>query len=649
MAWLGPVLLLGGLAANRLWEQWPSGRMGELLLIALAVLGTATLLKRLVRWSTASLAILLWALLLVVFSGALPVLATILFSIASVALGGLVYRQGPLALQGLLGALLFAGCVGWLLPLPMHRGWLYLLACAALIAWRRQPLADALRSARRQWTDAVAASPRTATFSILVLGLASTGCWLPTLQYDDLAYHLRLPWQLQEQGFYSLDPRFQVWALAPWASDVLHAIPQVMLGAEARGPVNAVWLLVTAAGGWRLAAHMDAAPSASWLAITLFGSLPLTAALAGGMQTELPSAAALVWMLALIAGPRDGSFRWWAVLAILAGGLAAMKLTSAAMAGILLAWALIRHPWPSPSRILAIIAIGLALAGSSYVYAAAITGNPVLPLFNGWFESDYFAATNVIDLRWRTGFNAGMLWNITFDTDQYLETFDGGGGFLLVALAGTWLLSFFRPQTRPAALLATSVLLLPLVPIQYLRYAYPGLVLLAIVLVTAGFQSGVRRFSWLVIGLCVLNLAYQSNSHWTLRTGMLKQTIKVQGRDAPLFEQYAPERLLASTIRESASAGGNVLVLDPAHPYFADLGSRGRTTAWYSPRLAAAAAHADADASGREWVELMRSERIGEVIVRPQNITPAQAQALRAVGAVRKAAIGEAEWWSLPE
>lgn len=95
--------------------------------------------------------------------------------------------------------------------------------------------------------------------------------------------------------------------------------------------------------------------------------------------------------------------------------------------------------------------------------------------------------------------------------------------------------------------------------------------------------------------------------------------------------------------------GGNVLVLDPAHPYFADLGSRGRTTAWYSPRLAAAAAHADADASGREWVELMRSERIGEVIVRPQNITPAQAQALRAVGAVRKAAIGEAEWWSLPE
>lgn len=87
-----------------------------------------------------------------------------------------------------------------------------------------------------------------------------------------------------------------------------------------------------------------------------------------------------------------------------------------------------------------------------------------------------------------------MLWNITFDTDQYLETFDGGGGFLLVALAGTWLLSFFRPQTRPAALLATSVLLLPLVPIQYLRYAYPGLVLLAIVLVTAGFQSGVRRF-----------------------------------------------------------------------------------------------------------------------------------------------------------
>lgn len=36
---------------------------------------------------------------------------------------------------------------------------------------------------------------------------------------------------------YRPDPRVQVWALAPWATDVLQAVPQVMSGQEARGPV----------------------------------------------------------------------------------------------------------------------------------------------------------------------------------------------------------------------------------------------------------------------------------------------------------------------------------------------------------------------------------------------------------------------------
>ncbi|QDH69019.1 hypothetical protein [Marilutibacter alkalisoli] len=36
LLWLGPVLLAVGFVSHRLWTQWPFGRMGELLLIALA-------------------------------------------------------------------------------------------------------------------------------------------------------------------------------------------------------------------------------------------------------------------------------------------------------------------------------------------------------------------------------------------------------------------------------------------------------------------------------------------------------------------------------------------------------------------------------------------------------------------------------------
>ena len=85
-----------------------------------------------------------------------------------------------------------------------------------------------------------------------LLGLASTGCWLPTLQVDDLGYHLRLPWELMEQGRYAMDPETHMWALAPWLGDVLQSFPQVIAGEEARGPVNALWILLTASasGSW---------------------------------------------------------------------------------------------------------------------------------------------------------------------------------------------------------------------------------------------------------------------------------------------------------------------------------------------------------------------------------------------------------------
>lgn len=73
-------------------------------------------------------------------------------------------------------------------------------------------------------------------FAATLLGLASAAAWLPTLQYDDQSHHPRLPWQLQEQGCYLPRPQFQVRAPAPWSSDILHALPQLMSGQEARGP-----------------------------------------------------------------------------------------------------------------------------------------------------------------------------------------------------------------------------------------------------------------------------------------------------------------------------------------------------------------------------------------------------------------------------
>lgn len=648
LLWSGAAALLVGLVIHRSWEQWHSGRAGELLLIAGVLLGFAALVAKWLRWSLASSMALLWIVALLWFAGLLPTLATALFAIAAVAVGGIVLPREHVALQGLLGGALFSAVLGWLLPLPLHHGWIYSGVCVTAIAYRYKALGQAFRAAHDRWAEAVAMAPRAAAFAVTALGLASTACWLPTLQFDDLAYHLRLPWELQEQGFYSLDPRFQIWALAPWASDVLHAIPQLMSGTEARGAVNAFWLVIAGAGIWRLASKLGSPAPACWFSVALVASIPLTAPLAGGMQTELPTSAVLAWTAAMVMGPKTRELRWWLALAMLIGLSIAMKVTAAAMAGVLLLWTLVRHPWPSAPRILIVMAVAAFIAAPSYVYALTVSGNPVLPLFNGWFQSDYFPLTNTIDQRWHAGFNFRLLWDMTFDTDRYLEAYDGGGGFLLIALSGAWLLSLFYRHTRALSLAAAAIFLLPLLHMQYLRYAYPGLVLLSPALVAAAFHRPTRYSTWLIVGLCVLNFLFQANSHWMLRTGALKASVKSLGKDSPLFEHYAPERLLAAAIREKSPASMNVLLLEFPRPYFAELATRGRSPTGYAPGLQADADVADRDIAGAAWIALLRKYEVDEVILYPQRLSPAQAEALRSLGPTRRMSVGDAEWWSLP-
>lgn len=648
LVWIGPALLVLGLFTHRLWTQWPSGRFLELVVIALVALGLAQLLRMATRWSLPSALAAVWLLALALFAGPLPVLATLLFCLTMACLGCLAFPVQPLLLQVLLGALMLAGVVGWLLLLPLHHGWSYGVLCVALLAWRRRELGQQLRTTSTQWNEAVQAAPGMALAAVMIVGLAMTPAWLPTLQYDDLTYHLRLPWQLQQQGFYDPAPECQVWAFAPWTSDILHAIPQLMAHQEARGPVNALWCVLLCGGVWQLCRNLGATPQARWCAIALVASLPLTAALAASMQTEPLTATAVVWLAALVAEPRRESPRFWLALAVLCGGLAALKLVALVLATVLLGWALLRHRRPSWQVGVAALGACIGLAGSSYAYGWLLAGNPLLPLFNRAFKSPYFAAQDFNDPRWHTGFSLDLPWQLTFETSRYMECYNGAAGFVLVGLCGLWLLALLQRQTRGFALVATALLTLPLLPLQYLRYTYPGLVLLCVALVMAALPAG-RRVAplGLLLALCVLNLAFQANANWMLRNGAIKQTIKAMGRDQPLMARFAPARALAMEIRASGEDAGTVLSLSTQAPFFAEFGTRGRSISWYAPHLQHAAQVADLDASGHAWQSLLRAQRVQHVIL-DDSATPAQLRGLERLGATRRDAIGTTAWWSIP-
>lgn len=649
VAWAGVALGVVGLVTHQLWAALPTARFGETLLLAGLAWLAAWPLRRWRQWRWADALGSVWLLALLWLTGVVPALAVAAVAMAAVALGGCVIGRGKPLLALLSGLALMAGVLGWLLPLPVHRWWILAPLLALLIVLRRGQLGGDARLAWQSWRGAVLEAPVAAAFAVMALGLGSAGAWLPTMQHDDLGYHLALPWQLMLQGRYALDPSHQVWAMAPWAGDVLHALPQLLARAEARSALNGLWFAATAAGLWRIGTLLALAPALRWASLALFASLPLVAALLGSMQTETAATAVMVTLAALILDPRARERKHLFAAALLVGLLFALKPMHGVAALPLLAWATWRLrgnvDWRALPPASAMIAL---VAGSSYAYAWQIAGNPVLPLFNSVFRSRFFPARDFADERWNGGFDVSLFWDITFDTSRYLEAWDGGVGFVLIVFAGAWLLALGSSRTRGLALCATLAMVVPLAVMQYARYAHPGMVLMLPALLAA-LQAGLqpRQAANLIVALCVLNFAFQGNAHWMLHTGGIKRSLGHLGNDHAMFARYVPERALAQALRERAGNDRVVLLMDPAFPYYAEFMQHGRGTAWYDPGLEAARLAAEQDASGQAWAALLRDAGIDEVLLRPESLTPAQAAGLALVFARHELTIGEAQWWRL--
>lgn len=653
LLWAGPLALLIGIAVYHGWHWVRWNHIAELLLLAAVVALASWPLRRYSRVSAASGFALVWLLALLAFAGVLPVMAAALLALAAMAVGdallpAVLPARGATAT--VLGLGLIAALTGWLLPLPIHRNVVYAPLLLLLVVVRRRKLRTGLAPVAEQWREAVAGAPAMAGFAVMVVGMMSTACWLPTLQFDDLAYHLGLPTQLQEYGVYRFAPAEQVWALAPWAGDVLQGIVQVVAHGEARGALNALWLLVTLRLLWALCMALELPVSLAWAALALFASLPLVPALAAGMQTEGPATAALLALCLLVrnsAMPTDGARLRSA--AALSGLLLGLKVTNALAVALLgIGWLMTargRWPWRAlPSALL----LGFAVGGSSYVYAAAVTGNPVFPLFNAWFHSPYLAAIDLSDGRWLAGFDWELPWRLTFDSGRYHEGHPGAVGFILVAFAGASVVALLHRRTRWIALVGLILFWAPLTQIQYLRYTFPAMPLL----VAVGMASFARwqRDAWalrLAIGLACLQLLVASNAFWMLRTGVLKQRLQQADGIAQVYARYAPERLLARHLRDDSAAQIPVLMVDPMRPFCAEFAGRALCTAWYAPALDTAFQAAQRQGSEAAWNDLLQRYAIRAVALDPATAPEHLLSALQRRGARREWRAGTLALWRL--
>ena len=594
------------------------------MIVAVASIATAIALSA--RWlgrigvRSATLAAIGAILAFIAYCGPATAFAAMLLGLCAMAIlpGRWIEIGQQNEVAGLVAGLAILSCVvGWLLPFPIHDSRLYLACAALLCAWRHTILQQRMGRLWEGWTGQEQGAQAWMVFVVAAGSIAGLGLWLPSMNYDDNAAHLILPYQLLKDGYYHLDVSTQAWAVAPWANNVLHGIAALFAGSEVRAAMNAIWLLIGLNGAWRLASVLGAGPKGALAAAMVYASLPLTAYYTTTMQVDSASTAVLLQLAALLVANGRGlppAMLVGALMGLLAG-LKATNVVYAIPAIIWLGWLGLRQR--RAAWLMQVASIASLFGGASYFYAMYVTGNPLFPLFNEVFKSPYFPPINLLDARWMTGATWRSIWDLTFDTDRYGEHYPGAFGIALLALLPSLFVEVVRSRaSRAVALWFVVSGVLMFVQIQYMRYLFPATAVLVIVGVV-----GLARllppmpFAVLLAVLVTANFLLLPTTGWQLRDDPWHQLL-LQGPPAraQIEAQKVPERtVLRRVLDESPHAC--IIIANPEAPFGAIAGGRAVVVKDpYDSRMATAFTWANADPSGERWQQVLASTGASHVL-----------------------------------
>lgn len=600
---------------------WQEERADDLATWVALMLVLATILRFTLQQRAAPVLIALVGLYLVLATGIVSLLAVLYFAGAAVLLGlalllllhgteGDAPEPATAFFTGLAAGL---AVLGLMLHLPVfYRSLLFGLL---LGPWALLLFTDFRTQCRRTADRTLAAGAawlRDTPWPMLValvvvVGYVSRHAFYPTIMYDDVALHLRLWTELSWLHQADFDFRTHVWALAPIAVDLQHAVVSLLANADARASLNLLWLALLLGQLWQLVSYYTRSPWYAGLLLLVFASTPILASLLLTLQTELFLAVLTTTAVRLIVTQPLGwhSTTWPALLAI-AALCCATKLPGAVLGLLLLAAAALKTYLDTAtptaaSRVrvwwlLPYLLILAILAFHSYVNSWVKTGSPLFPLYNAIFKSPFFdSSTNMIDSRWDTGFSPMSWWDMFFATSRHYESFDLAAGYqyvllvplaLLAALTGTQ-----RRQWWPLVLPLCGFGVIMFASIQYWRYLFPVLPLATVLLATL---LPLGRTDWRATGTSLaallaasaLNLLFFPGINWVFAWSPHKATSESK-RELLVQEVAGP---VAINARLNSMATGLRVLYPQSEGFGATLWGQPLYPVWFSPDVVARAA-----------------------------------------------------------
>jgi hypothetical protein len=301
---------------------------------------------------------------------------------------------------------------------------------------------------------------------------------------------------------------------------VIHGVLSVLSGGDAKGAFNLLLLSLLLGGLFKLLELVYISRTEKLALATLFITTPLVALTLVGLQTDLFLALMLCTAAVLLVDLLEKFRISTAVAAVFVGSLAlSVKLPGLTIAGPVLVgviYAGLQNKFDkglSPGmwlKIVSCLLIAAALAFLPYVRAYLFTGNPVFPLYNEIFKSEFFDPINFKDLRWDNGATLSSFYGLFFNSTLFLEAdnnFVGGFQYFLLAPIGIAASIFLRIKRLYIIIIMSLLYVFPIfLSLQYLRYFFAALPLLSILIASLylfGKEDGLYR-KWLSATLYVI-------------------------------------------------------------------------------------------------------------------------------------------------
>lgn len=439
---------------------------------------------------------------------------------------------------------------------------------------------------------------RSFAFMIFIFTYVGAYSFFPTTMWDDNVMHLSWWTQLEYKHTYKPDVVAQIWSVAPFSVDLLHGIASVVAGADARGAMNLSIFALLILSLYRLAGFIDEDASRRILVVTLFVTTPMAANLLLGLQTDLfLSLIAVLGVLVIY--KLDHKFTILGLIALFAVGAvcAATKLPAMLIGlGLLVAAIPVVYKnrlvlfqpslfaWGKYGLLFIIITIA---AFYPYINAFVETGNPVFPLYNGLFKSNFFPPVNFLDNRYSLGASFKSFWGMFFHTSSHFESKNYVAGFQYLFLLPLSLLAllFVRVKNIYFIVIPLFFYALPMFfTLQYVRYFYEILPLASVLMLTllignSGKLVAEKLTRYSLVGFIWINLFFLPGVSWNFN---LSPFLFVNAQAKETFAAGAAPEIRLNKDINSINKNAKVL-FDLARPYGATLAGTPFYNAWYSP------------------------------------------------------------------